>query len=233
MEPDVAFNVNLNIPYDLRIKEEPLFLKQWIENISELISWKDIETCMNNPTLYGLELIDPQNRKLPFDGRELHKEKRFLFEAFHNGHGMVITEYGNYSRKTKELLNFFETTFDVNAAIHVYCGLSSQATSFKIHCDAPTNFIAQVEGQCHWKVYNERMSSLLDFNKSHPSDVNEKDLTVAIDKVLNPGDGVLIPPYQYHVAMPMERRISLSIPCWRRDRNEKPRFDRNVYSLKL
>jgi ribosomal protein L16 Arg81 hydroxylase len=231
MEPDVAFKVNLNIPYDLRLKEEPLFLKQWVENVSELITWKDIEICMNNPILYNLELIDPNNVKLPYDKQFLAREKHFLFDSFHNHHGMVITEYGNYNEKTKALLNHFEETFDVDAAIHVYCGLSSKATSFKIHCDAPNNFIIQVEGKCHWKIYNERMSNLIDFSVSHPRHIEEKDLTIAIDEVLSPGDGVLIPPRQYHVALPIDRRISLSIPCWPRSRDSSTRFDRKTYRI--
>ena len=225
------FKVNLNLP-NLALHERAMFLPQWIDNPSDLITWDDIEQCMNNPILHHLELIDPENRKLPFDRNFLAKEKRFLFDALHNDHGLVITEFGHYNEKTKKLLKFFEETFDVHCAIHVYCGLTSKATSFKIHCDSPTNFIIQVEGKCHWKIYENRMSNLIDFSCSHPEEIDERELTTVVDEILSPGDGVLIPPRQYHLAMPMERRISLSIPCWPRNRKKKPEIDRNYYRLR-
>jgi len=226
-----VLEINLNLP-SVYTNEKPLHLIQWVKDFASLCTWKDIENCMNNPDLWGLELIDPKNRKLPYKGVDLSREKDFLFDRFNNGdHGLVITKFGHYNATTRNLLRFFEERFDVNAEIHVYCGLSSQSTSFKIHCDAPTNFIIQVEGTCHWKIYENRMSNLLDFEHSHPDHVYEEDLTTVIDTVLNPGDGVMIPPRQYHVAIPTGRRISLSIPCWGRERGSRTRCDRNYYKF--
>jgi len=225
-------NINFDLS-NLLLNEQPQFLKNWVEDFSSLISWKEIEICMNSPEMYGIELIDPNNKKLMHSPTVLEREKQFLFDCIHNGHGLVINGYGNYSNKTKNFLKVFEDTFDVNAQIHVYCGLTSNATSFNIHCDSPTNFILQIEGECRWKVYKNRMSNLLDFFSSPGTVQSEINMETEIDVVLSPGDGLLIPPRQYHLAMPNQRRISISIPCWPRAREEKTINDRNFYKLNI
>jgi hypothetical protein len=222
-------HVNMNLG-NLLLNENAQYLSNFIDNPSQFITWQDVEFCMNNPVLYGLELINHENFKLPHSAIDLAREKRFLFDAVHDSMGMVITQYDHYNAKTKELCDFFEKTFDVNASIHVYCGLKA-STSFKIHCDFPTNFIIQVEGECRWKVYGNRMSNLIDFHNVHHPIVDENDLQTIIDVVLKPGDGLYIPPRQYHCAFPSDKRISMSIPCWGRSKFDRPRFDRNTYSI--
>jgi len=77
------------------------------------------------------------------------------------------------------------------------------------------------------------MSSLLDFFSSPGTVQSEINMETEIDVVLSPGDGLLIPPRQYHLAMPNQRRISISIPCWPRAREEKTINDRNFYKLNI
>jgi Cupin superfamily protein len=226
----VQLNFNLE---NVFLKEEPKFLSNFLDlkTLSSIVSWKDIEYCMNHPSFYGLELIDNQSNKLPHDtGFYVHHKGMLFDRVLNESFGLIITQYGHHSEHTNRLLDVFEKTFDVNAAIHVYCGFK-KSTSFKIHCDAPNNFIIQAKGSCRWKVYNNRMSNLVDFHYSHPAQIDEKDLDCILDVVLQPGDGLYIPPRMYHCALPSDERISMSIPCSPRSRLDKPHVDRNYYSF--
>jgi len=223
---------------DLENDDQPCYFENFIENPSQFITWKDIETCMNNPNFYEFEIIDHNNQKVDIPQHpkvwNYHRsvqDKRFLFDQVNHGHSLVITNYGFHNQKTNELLNIFEQMFDVHAAIHVYAGLQG-SKSFTIHDDYPVNFIIQVEGETRWRVFENRISYLYKTGRMNGI-VDESKLRTAIDVVLKPGDGLYIPARAYHVAEPSERRISLSIPCWNRLATDPPgsTTDRNFYRI--
>lgn len=229
---------------NLLIDDKPHFFKNFVENPSDYVTWSTIEDCLNKPELFHFELISKEdNQKIEIPkytkswiwDRKV-QDKRFLIDKFNRGHGVVIMNYGYYSRQTMELLTVFERMFDIDAAIHVYCGLEDSA-SFPIHDDYPVNFIIQVEGKTRWKVFENRISYLYQIgtlNNQMPNRmIDEKELKVAIDVELEPGDALYIPSRCYHVAYPKGKRISMSIPCWVRYPNDPTTqtADRNWYNL--
>lgn len=222
----------------------PHFFKKFILDINSIASWDDIESCLNRPEIFNFELIDkdsnmkidiPQANKTWVWDR-LVQDKSFLFDKVERGHGLVIMNYASYSLTTNKLVQIFERLFDVNAALHVYCGLEG-SNSFPIHDDYPVNFIVQVEGKTRWKVFHNRISSLYQIgtlnNQRQDKKINESDLQVAIDVELEPGDALYIPSRCYHVAYPDAKRISLSIPCWPKYPSDLPTksSDRNWYTI--
>jgi len=224
---------------NLLTDDKPCFFKGLLENPSDLLTWADVESCMNRPELFQFELIEPNtNQKVDIPehtkawiwDRKV-QDKSFIFEKFNQGHSLVITNYGFYSEKTNHLLTIFEKLFYVNAAIHVYCGLTG-ARSFPIHDDYPCNFIFQVEGKTRWKVFKNRISYAYKTGTMN-NVVKEEDLEVAIDVELEPGDGLYIPARCFHVAYPTDKRLSISIPCWNRFTTESPTtsVDRNYYRI--
>jgi ribosomal protein L16 Arg81 hydroxylase len=225
---------------NLLIDDKPHFFKQLVKNPEEYLTWSDVESCLNNPYLYQFEMIDqyntkidiPQHKKAWIWDREI-QDKRFLFDKFHQGHGLVIMNYGFHSQRTMELLKVFETLYQVNSAIHVYCGLQN-SKSFTIHDDYPCNFIIQVEGRTRWKIFNNRISYMYRTGTMNGR-LREEDLEVAIDVTLEPGDGLYIPSRMYHCAYPEGKRLSMSIPCWNRFPNDPPTnaVDRNFYRIDL
>ena len=218
---------------NLLINETPLYIKNFVDHPERLISWSDVAACMNNPIAYNVELIDTNGCKVNLSKYDYAANKQSLFDGLSNGHGLIINEYGFYNEATNAFLNLFETSFDVNCAIHVYCGLQG-SKSFNIHCDSPHNFILQVEGRTRWKVYANRMNTLLDFHAGYPTfKMDESKLTTAIDVVLEPGDGLYIPPKVYHVAYPDQARISISVPCWPRSKQQAPAVDRRYLQFSL
>jgi ribosomal protein L16 Arg81 hydroxylase len=224
---------------NLTVDDKPHFFKKLLANPSELLTWNDLEVCLNSPELYQFELIDqltsqkisiPEHSKAWIWDRKV-QDKSFIFEKFNQGHGLVITNYGSYSAKTNHLLTIFEKLFFINAAIHVYGGLEG-AKSFPIHDDYPANFIIQVEGSTRWKVFKNRISYMYKTGTMNGI-VREEDLEVAIDVTLEPGDALYIPSRCFHVAYPTGKRLSMSIPCWNKFSTESPTnaIDRNYYRI--
>jgi ribosomal protein L16 Arg81 hydroxylase len=39
---------------------------------------------------------------------------------------------------------------------HLYGGLSEDSGHFPPHNDLATNYIIQLDGECHWTIYNEQ-----------------------------------------------------------------------------
>jgi ribosomal protein L16 Arg81 hydroxylase len=224
---------------NLLTNDNPHFFKNLLPNSNDLLTWSDVENCLNRPELYTFELIDPEtNSKIEIPEHSKAwiwdrkvQDKEFMFSKVNQGYGLVITNYGFYSEKTNHLLSIFEKMFSVNAAIHVYCGLGS-STSFPIHDDYPCNFIIQVEGETHWKVFNNRISYMHRTGIMNNL-IQEDELDLAIDVVLTPGDGLYIPSRCFHVANPTTKRLSMSIPCWNRFPTELPTnsIDRNIYRI--
>jgi len=223
---------------NLLIDDKPAVFKQLVKNPSELLTWHDVETCLNNPYLYQFEMIDVYNKKVDIPQSKkawiwdkMVQDKAFMFEKLHQGSSLIIMNYGFYSEKTMHLLKIFESMFQINAAIHVYCGLTG-AKSFSIHDDYPCNFIIQVEGKTRWKIFNNRISYMHRTGAMNGR-LSEEDLDVAIDVELEPGDALYIPSRMYHVAYPSEKRLSLSIPCWNRFPTDPPdnAIDRNFYRI--
>ncbi len=223
---------------NLLIDDKPAYFKQLLKNPSELLTWDDVESCLNRPELFQFEMIDryntkidiPQSKKAWIWDRAV-QNKQFMFDKLHEGNGLVIMNYGFYSEKTMHLLKIFETMFQVNSAIHVYCGLEG-SKSFSIHDDYPCNFIIQVEGKTRWKVFNNRISYMYRTGTMN-NRLSDKDLEIAIDVELEPGDALYIPSRMYHVAYPSEKRLSLSIPCWNRFPTDPAdnAVDRNFYRI--
>jgi len=230
---------------ELLYNDRPHHFKNFIDNPGEILTWSDVESCLNRPEVFNFEMIDkdtgmkidiPAAKKSWIWDRAV-QDKAFMIDHFNRGHGLVIMNYGSYSEQTTKLLSIFERLFDVNASIHVYCGLEG-ASSFPIHDDYPVNFIVQVEGKTRWKIFKNRISYLYKIgslsDRCQDKRIDESMLDVAIDVELEPGDALYIPSRCYHVAYPTGKRLSMSIPCWVRYPNDPPQqsSDRNWYSIK-
>jgi len=188
------------------------------EECNSICTWSDVEYCLNNPQFFDIDVVSRHRiEKInpPKYARSWSKydfeEKEELFHALRDGHTIIINNYSFRDRRRSEMVGEWESIFPGDSQFQIYCGLG-KSNSFYIHEDLPSNFIVQLKGTTHWRVYNERRATFV--IQSDPGDptVNYDSFTPAIDVILKPGDALYIPPRCYHCASPSEERISLSIP---------------------
>jgi len=224
---------------ELAVNDKPFIIKGGLKNPESYITWADVENCMNNPALYELKDVGPFDDY--YEPYYTYKntwlirhviDKRRLFGSINNGNTLCIENYGYYNYQINTLLKEFETRFNVVCAAHVYCGLKG-SRSFSTHSDVPANFILQISGNTPWKVFKQRSTGLLDITTSNNfaklKNFTEED--IELETVLTPGDVLYIPSRQYHVALPNEPRISISVPCAHRGNMQV--YDRNYYKLEI
>lgn len=218
--------------------DKPFLLKNFIKDLNLFLTWEDVERCINTSEFYNFDLIDknsndkisiPEHKKA-WIFNKLVQDKKFVFEKFSQGHTLIINNYGFHNRHTNELLKTIESLFYTDAAMHVYCGLTG-SNSFGVHEDVPSNFILQVDGSTQWKIYKNRSSSIV-ASGYRPTEKELLDFEIELDITLQPGDFLYIPSRTYHVALPNEKRLSISIPCWPKFNEPKEySIDRNYYKI--
>lgn len=201
---------------DWEFDDSPQYFPKAIDedSVHDWCSWKDVEECINNPQFYELEFINNGEKlDMPEFARNWstpHAHKEDCYKLFEDGCGLIINNFQFISRKKQELLGGIERQFTVNAAMHVYCGISGHG-SFNIHEDYAHNFIIQVEGETDWTVYKNRASYLVAKNQGIPR-YDESKFEVDIDVTMKSGDVLYIPARTYHRAKPKGQRLSVSVP---------------------
>ena len=192
-----------------------VYLSNFLDNPTDYLAWKDVETCLNRDDVYW-ELIKEDGRKKdvqmykPYWSPVPCQEKKTIHEHIRQGLSFVITGYSKVNRKVSNLCIEVERSCDVNTGVHVY-GSRGRSPSFPIHCDNFSNFIIQTVGSTYWQVYKNRHTSLLRPSNAKP--LNHDILEIDWEGILSPGDLLYIPNRAYHQARPDEPRLSMSIPC--------------------
>ena len=51
--------------HDMVVGDRPTLFRDAIKNPSELVSWDDVQHCLNNPWWYNIEILDINNLKVP------------------------------------------------------------------------------------------------------------------------------------------------------------------------
>ena len=221
---------------NILVDDKSYFFENFVNNITSLISWSDVERCLNNPILYNIDMIDNQTQKninIPKYNTEFYglvTSHKHIIDSFNQGNTAIIHNYGLYSEKTNDFLRMFEENFDVCSRIAVYCGLK-ESKSFKIHADEPSNFIIQVEGESEWVIYKEKTSSLYSPSKINEIYVDDRALEIETECKLKSGDMLYIPARSFHQMKSNTKRISLSVPCFPREQYKLLPLDRNYYSI--
>ena len=52
--------------HDMVVGDRPTLFRDAIKNPSELVSWDDVQHCLNNPWWYNIEILDINNHKGTF-----------------------------------------------------------------------------------------------------------------------------------------------------------------------
>jgi hypothetical protein len=206
---------NIFTTIKLKIKNPHVFRNVIDKNT---LTWKKIENYLNNyVNLYysSVYIIDSKKitKSIDFPWSSIPcVDPQFLFEQINNGRGFIIHNFSRSSEKINNVCDCIEKKFRQTVTdVHVYAGLSNSSQSFPAHWDFVDNFILQQEGRTEWIIYNE-FATESDIKNNNQVDNSEKKLTTQLKVILNPGDILYLPAFVYHKAVPLEKRISLSIP---------------------
>lgn len=230
----MIYSILLSLNKDWSTDDAPQYWQGVIDDPSLFATYKDLEYCLNNPQFFDIQFVDRISGtyvQLPEFERcwsRPHMEQKDLVDCWNHGHNLVINNFDQIDSKRQEICQNVEETFpQIRASMHIYAG-ARDCKSFKIHEDHANNFILQVDGETHWRVYNNRASNLVkelpDWNLQH------EDLDCRIDVILKPGDLLYIPARCYHQALPESKRLSVSIPMQHGYPHLKPR-DRRLYEI--
>lgn len=188
---------------------KPLLFKGEFKNLIKF-GWSDCETAINQSIyLKNIETINFDGRKQVLDitTKWWHGNCFNIFQIANHidvGYSFVLTHMGGYNESINHLCSFIEEKYSTCSDVHIYGGLFSNSKSFGPHSDKPHNLIIQLDGTCRWIVYSEI------FKNTGPFDP-DTNLTPIIDCILEPGDGIFIPPFQVHSCIPLSKRLSASV----------------------
>ena len=189
-----------------------------------LFSWNDFNSYVNRyPNLKGLQIID---YRLDGDGRWcLDKvrngkfklpmlSKQQLHGLWKSGKSFVLP-FAEYQKEDLvDVCHEFERYFK-NGTVNVYASPRANSKSFPAHADDTENFLFHTEGAVKWTIYKE-------FAPDKPKEILE-------EAILEAGDLLYIPQYQYHKVDTIGPRILLSIHFANKDKQTIDNF--NVTSL--
>ena len=212
----MIYSILQSLDKDWSIDDAPQYWQGVIKDPEYYATYNDVEYCLNNPQFFDIQFIDRISNtfiQLPVHERcwsRPHMEQSDVVECWNHGHNVIINNFDQIDRKRQQIMQSVEETFPhVRASMHIYAG-TRDCKSFKIHEDFANNFIVQIDGETHWRVYNNRASNIV--GQSHEWNLTHENLDCAIDVTMKAGDILYIPARCYHHAQPSGRRLSLSIP---------------------
>ena len=170
-----------------------------------LYTWVDFDKYLNQyPGIKGLQIVNqhPDHEKWCLDKVRTGKlklpmlSKQEVYDEWNKGKTFVIP-FAEYQKKELVDICFeFEKYFEGGQA-NVYCSPKAESKSFPAHSDNTENFLFHTEGKVKWKIYKE-------FAPNKPKEILD-------EFILEAGDLLYIPQYQYHEVETIGPRILISV----------------------
>jgi len=152
-------------------------------------------------------------------------------ELLENNHTFIVTDWERYNENARNIIHQLLETFyvehvnfgiwpaqisDYSGHAHLYAGLKD-SNSFSPHCDMPSNFIFQIDGETEVTIYKNRSCQLLDSSIDGTWEEDRRkelfdSFEIDFEVVMKPGDMIYVPSRQYHYFKPLTNRLSISYP---------------------
>ncbi|MDG2398783.1 MAG: cupin domain-containing protein, partial [Candidatus Marinimicrobia bacterium] len=137
--------------------------------------------------------------------------KRQIYDFWKSGHSFILPLQEYQKEEMVDIISALEIYYGSGTA-NLYCSPCADSKSFPQHADSTENFLVHVEGKVKWTLYNE-------FGQPHISEKigggvsqsEDREYTIMNEYELEAGDLLYIPRYQYHKALSLSPRISISI----------------------
>jgi len=169
----------------------------------DLYTWEDLSSHVNKyPHIKGLQILDYDDKgdRWCLDKHKALKQPFFkkskIVDLWWKGKSIVIPFAEYSSKKLVDMCFEFERYFG-HGQCNVYASPSKGSKSFPAHCDKTENFLFHQEGKVKWTIYKE-------FAPDKPK-------TIIDEFVLDAGDLLYIPQYQFHKVDTVGPRILCSI----------------------
>ena len=208
-------------------KNKPSFLN----NFSEILfSWEELEHLLNlrpfvNSKRFAFSM-QPGSPRVHYNWKheawltDVNSWPPTMIDEVINKYVVHLPDSSRANQKINNVCQQLEKKFNCPADAHIYFSVKGkdELPGFEEHFDRPSNLIIQVHGETRFKIWNKTTDESLlysrdDFKiwKKH-RDENLKDVKPVIDKVMKPGDAVWVPPFYWHRADSLTKRLSISFP---------------------
>lgn len=191
--------------------DKPILIKSCVNQYNQAQIDKDIVDVVSERQFSVLD----NGVVTPVDENREEKFKKYIDE----NKTIYISDFECANDDAKKITDAVKESMSTEAGCYATCHLymgKVGSESFDPHCDIPCNFIFQVRGKSRAIVYNNRCSTLMAagtiFYSERKHKIYYEELQACLDVVLEPGDALYIPAKQYHAIIPLEDRISFSIP---------------------
>jgi len=185
-----------------------------------LFTWNDFDHYMNQyPAMKGLQILDYRKEG---DGRWCLDKvrngklklpmllKKDIYDHWNNGKSIILP-FAEYQKKEMvDICSELERYFKQGQS-NIYCSPKKNSKSFPAHSDNTENFLFHTEGKVKWTIYKE-------FAPSKPKEILE-------EFILEAGDLLYIPQYQYHKVDTIGPRILISIHFTNKDKQSLDNFN--------
>ena len=180
------------------------------DRFSHLYSWEMFDRYLNDyRNVNNLSVIDPpvnvvskrEDNVFRKGEDDLLKKKKNAFHYWREGCSFVLpfAEYQNEAMvEVCETMEFMYGDGQAN----IYCSPTAESKSFPPHVDSTENFLIHIDGKIKWTIYKD----FWDAKRTK----KEHELTVAEEFELSEGDLLYLPKGQYHKAISLSQRISIS-----------------------
>ena len=173
----------------------------------DLFNWNDFSNYLNRyPHVKGLQIIDYRKEG---DGRwcldkvrngklqEIFLSKKEVYKQWTKENRTFVIPLAEYEKnKLVDICFEFEKYFSYGQA-NIYASPGANSKSFPAHGDDTENFLFHTEGKTKWTIYEE-------FIPNKPKNILD-------EFILESGDLLYIPQYQYHKVDTIGPRILISI----------------------
>ena len=185
----------------------------------DLFNWGHLTKYINRyPNVKHLQILDfdDKDNRWCLDKVKSGKLKEKLFtrhgieSLWKKGKSLVIpfAEYEN--KQLLDMLFEFERYFK-KGQVNVYISPKAGSKSFPAHADQTENFLFHQYGKVKWTIYKE-------FVPNKPKEILE-------EFILDQGDLLYIPQYQYHKVETIGPRILCSIHFTNKDKQSLKKFN--------
>ena len=200
---------------DLLYNDKPIYIKNFIPNPEELLSWKDIENQLNL-SLLKFKFLDESgiNSFFPPEKNYLGlsiPDKSIIKHHIDNGLTFNCWNYHLYKHQVNSLCIEINEIFKTINDAQIF-GSKGSSMSFPSHIDNNPIFAIQTYGSIEWEIYEGKSTNLWQRDQINTFKEENK-LKNPTSYILNPGDFLYVPERNYHKIKIKEPRLTLSISC--------------------